>query len=695
MQRYFVVNKNFTDVSNGLINLNDFTKKIDFKVGDKIILQDNNRSYNPNYFNATYFKYVEIVEVDQIVSKKIRLLSIFKPNVSLNIKNGYKGYFEDSINEDFQNFRTVIRSLSSGEFDTIVRHMKYLNIKIDITELLNRDLGPRLSNTIRRICAEKNLQSVGELVENFGLIRKYYGLGVEGHKLLTRKISSLYQLRLENAVQTELNIESVGLDSKVDVEVSLDNLKIYLISNGSARLINRVDEIILTVDKVGLDRVFGVGKIRGLGSKSLRELKKLIEEYNPNVTYANNDIRFPLEIEGYIFEQKPSVSAVIGFFLNNPGLSFYSCRKIAKKLVDLPDLHEVPGIVDLSSCKNEFILYHGFIQLSPISFFIINKFFPRLLDLSKERIRQLFLASNLKRPVLVKYVSDDYSRFFDFDLFGYSKLDDDIVIDTRNIFGLIDYQGIPFVTNKSYEIKHKGTNQRIVFDSEGFRYIEEVFSESVSLNYQVIGIIEGFVGIHQASDVTTTMIAEDLLEYNLVYSPSQINDMCRLKSANLKRRLDKSWVIKNGPYDIDPDFKTYSDWFVSLTEGGKSPIEAIKIVREVYPEYKLRNFVGLIQRKLGKNWKSHNFVMLNSEPFEKDYLNKLRKILNGPDLLQSESVSWPLFWFHYIEKVAVSVVDSKHHLVFKCKDYKSFEDFKTIIESFSWKAKVVYNYDEE
>ena len=70
MQRYFVVNKNFTDVSNGLINLNDFTKKIDFKVGDKIILQDNNRSYNPNYFNATYFKYVEIVEVDQIVSKK-------------------------------------------------------------------------------------------------------------------------------------------------------------------------------------------------------------------------------------------------------------------------------------------------------------------------------------------------------------------------------------------------------------------------------------------------------------------------------------------------------------------------------------------------------------------------------------------------------------------------------------------------
>lgn len=695
MERYYVINKDYTDLSNGLIDLNDFDQKVHFNIGDKIVLQDNNRSYNSSYFNANYYKYIKIVEVDYVSSKRIRFIKVYEPIIALNIKNGYHGYFEQSIDKDFKSFRTVIRTLSTGEFNSILLHMKYLNHNIGISELLDQELGPRLFNTVKRFSEEKNIQYVKELVLNFGSIRQYSGLGIEGHKLLSRKISALYQSRLNNAVPSEINKNSLQLNHKKHTQVNLDNLRNFMIERGSARIANRIEEIISAVKEVGLDRVFGLGKVRGLGKKSLRELVQLVKEYDPEINYINGSDEFPLTIEGVIFEEKPSIDSLRDFFNEDMSKSYNSCCKIARKIFgEFPSQHS-PDVVDLTTSNTDFIMFHGFIEISPISFFIINRFFPWMLNLSKERIRQVFFTESLKRPILVKHGFDRKSRRYDFDQFGYQSIDDDFVIDMRNVAKLSSLKGNTLVTDKIFDFKYQGKRQRLIFDSEGFNRIEEVLSESVLLSNQVISIIEGFVELHESTGVTTSMIIEDLEDYNLIYSSSQINDMCRLKSTKLTRRLNKSWVIKDGPCDIDPDFNSYSDWFKFLIEDGKSPIEAIGVVRRFYPDYKLRNFVSLIQNKLGKDFKSYDFIMLSSEPFGKEYLKKLRKVLLSPGLLQSESISWPYFWFHYIEKISVSIENEQHHLVFKCKDFKSFEDFKTIIESFAWRAKVKYKYDEE
>ena len=120
-------------MSRMIIDLNDFTMKVEFKIGDKIILQDNNRSYNSSYFNTNYYKYAKVVEVDFVKSKSDLKVSMSRYRVKY--KNGEQGYFEQLLNDEFQAFRSVVRELTTEEFNWIVSYMKYLNHNVHISEL--------------------------------------------------------------------------------------------------------------------------------------------------------------------------------------------------------------------------------------------------------------------------------------------------------------------------------------------------------------------------------------------------------------------------------------------------------------------------------------------------------------------------------------------------------------------------------
>lgn len=692
-EHYYVLNINYIDLVNKVIDLNDLTQTVSFNLYDKVILQDNNRSYNSGYYNPNFYKYRQVIEVDNISSKKIRFSIFFQPVIPLNIKNGLNDYFERQLIDEFKSFRLPIRKISKSEYDRIISYLKCLNQDFPISEFLEMELGPRLTNTINRICLEKNIDTVNELTANFAIIQRSYGLGIEGHKLLCRKLTTFFQIKLEGIKSEHILMQTRHVDTPIENDFDVENFRSFLLLNGSTRIINRVDEILNSAVDVGLSRIFGVGIIRGLGEKSLRQLKELVKQFDPDQEYNHQSEKFPLEIEGVLFESKPSVNYLFNLLAYDyKHLTYRACRMIIPKVVDLDGIKPLGKTVDISITTIECRLYYGFIRKGPISFFLLNKYFPDQLDLSKERLRQLFFNDNKNRPLLIKFELDDRKRKFNFDLFGYKFMADNLLVDSLNIEDLSTLKDNDFITNRQFEITFNKKQHIIIFNDTGFERIEEKISQSVSLTKQVVSIMESFVSIHESSGVTTTMIVEDLLEYNLKYTTSQVNDIGRLKSSTLKRRLDKTWVIKDGLFDIDPDFKSFSEWFVFLIKNGKNPIEGIKIVREIYPNYKLRNFVALVQRKLGKEY---NFVMLNSELFDRVYLNKLRKVLNSPGLLQYESISWPSFWFEYIERVAVTVISGQHQLVFQCKDFKSCEDFKAIIESFSWKASVVYNYDEE
>ena len=61
--------------------------------------------------------------------------------------------------------------------------------------------------------------------------------------------------------------------TKVEKQFDASNFQFYINSRGSARLINRIDEIISAVQEVGINRFFGCGEIE--------VWEKIVEGINP------------------------------------------------------------------------------------------------------------------------------------------------------------------------------------------------------------------------------------------------------------------------------------------------------------------------------------------------------------------------------------------------------------------------------
>ena len=689
---------------------------------------------------------------------KIEKLTLFRSKVSFKNSRGYLEEIPESKSSNY--FRDGIRELSEDNFIQIIFEClkteslsisKGLEIFPDITTKFSFSQWLTLNVTEKlRYRLPLILEHISEKGIDYDEIKKVRNVGkkkIEQILVCAENFSgdiidseNLEQFRLvllekgsnriKNRVNFVLNhvkkyggvyyeklfsIENLGKKSFKEIQYlwnnfvrgrDLERFKIdhgfisFLIAHGSVRILNRISLIEKHIHQSG--DIHGLQGIRGLGASTIEEIKTLLGEYRIDPFKLTEEELILQKCEDAIHSSSEAFINVINELDRNRNYITFRSKLALHERITIIIKQSYPSINDSAFVvgESDIVLYtylQFWTKLTPFHYNLYIQFFDSSLsDLSRERRRQIFKASNNEPYELPDILGFDFvgapNVLRNYSIQGYGSYVSDSILFLYS--KKISWRGylIPEHLNPAYI--------KILISALGYAYINEGSKIKVVTKKDIERIrrqkiIEKYVTFNEDEGVLTKHLCEELDRYGIKVDPTYLPGYIKRNEFDIRQRLDWTWVKKDGLLDRDPDVKSFKEFFETRISRGNSFHEALAELRKYYPDYRVRNGMALLNSVNSRHVKDiREKMFLGHWSKDNDLRKKFIVLMKYPKSALNKVVHWhPLLLKYYVAPTLDSL-NNNVFWIYKMSDYEKILDLRDYIRESTWNARVIFKYKD-
>ncbi len=515
--------------------------------------------------------------------------------------------------------------------------------------------------------------------------------------------NDIYRIAVNDLVQIESSDDELFLEHKIE------NYLAYLELNATGLLRQKLTSLFQIIRKNrNLD--LNSRDLKYFGVKCLNEYNKIKFRYiidYPDWNYVRQSEHLNVSIKADV-----SDFDIKSFYDINKNLKFTELRNIlvpiCYRLVSLWDINLDQNYFNNFDKVRMYVFLRFWLDTNYLTYFLQSIFFEYSLNhFTRERMRQLFVQKYdrylVKNDILILNIGGRESL----------KIEQKVIHGYR-LFVVDRYLFI---------VSNEASLQELVFPSELGKEILIEFSRRCKLDlhysesYKLVGrndkkrsdlkrIIEDFVRNEQAFGVNSAHISDELQRCGFNYKSNYIPSLARRLNLNIRQRLDWTWVVVGGKFDIDPkDVTTYYEFFkIRIKDAGASFNDALVELRMYYPNYRVRNALSALG---GVKDKSIYTLVLNEMilgSWCRDV--SLRKIffsqLSFPKYYIERPVEWPEYLLSFSLLPRLVFLNQDCYWLFETKSESLTLDLIEYIRltNYNCKAlfkinKIYWNIDQE
>ena len=210
----------------------------------------------------------------------------------------------------------------------------------------------------------------------------------------------------------------------------------------------------------------------------------------------------------------------------------------------------------------------------------------------------------------------------------------------------------------------------------------------------ITSIIQKFVTLYENTSLTSAHIAEELEKYGYQYPSNYIPGIVKRYEINIRQRLNWTWVVRDGEFDVDPPgIRTLFEFFDNeIGSKRKSFNEALSELRVYYPDYSVRNGLALLGAT--KDNSIYTLIMTKmllgnwcaSEELRKMFYTQIRY----PYRFENKVALWPSSIKGVLSTPKLLQVENQHFWLFKLDSSSDQKDLMDHIKQISFNAKALF-----
>jgi hypothetical protein len=331
-------------------------------------------------------------------------------------------------------------------------------------------------------------------------------------------------------------------------------------------------------------------------------------------------------------------------------------------------------------------------------FRVINNL--NLNNLTKERRRQIFSKNSKHNVAELEFIVLELDSIDPINIelkenrnYNFLKIENFIIITSRD-FDLENFE-IPTAINMNAVKRFAEANNATI--SQGNRFIPKNSRRIKKENIKKI--IEDFIILNEETGINSSHISEELKLYGFNYPSIQIPSLINRLGLNVRLRWDWTWVIKDGNLDIDPiEWHSYSDFFRSTILNNKLSLDqAISILRNYYPKYRVKNAISLISQHKDKTLYRviSEEMILGNWYKDENMRKKIYNQLKYPKSCINKTVLWPSFIQEKYGIPSLILHTNNYHWKFQVENDIDLFDLKDYIYQITWNAFILIDLNNQ